>query len=167
MDEVVLKDVSALIDTDEVRELLLQLEYPPEIREEKTDQIVSEYRGNPQQPFLGVEWRGEIVGLIGLALGADGSAVIRHIVVRRDRRGGGIGRGMIAAAARKYALERIYAETDHDAVEFYRKCGFGINSLGEKYPGTERFWCTLSGAVQPGVRADAGHGLKGGGKKTA
>ncbi len=143
MDEIALRDVSPGLDTKEVRELLLQLEYPPEIREEKTDQIVSEYRTNPQQPFLGVEWQGEIVGLIGLALGADSSAVIRHIVVRWDRRRGGIGRGMIAAARRKYVLQRISAETDRDAVDFYRKCGFRIKSLGEKYPGTERFWCTL------------------------
>ena len=30
-----------------------------------------------------------------------------------------------------------------DAVEFYRKLGFSIESLGEKYPGVERFRCTL------------------------
>lgn len=158
MDEVVLKDVSARLDTDEVRELLVQADYPPEIRQKKTDQIISEFRENPQQPFLGVEWQGEIVGLIGLALGADSSAVIRQIVVHRDRRRSGIGRGMIAAVSQRYRLRRIYAETDRDAVDFYRRCGFDIRSLGEKYPGTERFWCTLSGAVQPGARSDVGHG---------
>ncbi|NYE04281.1 ribosomal protein S18 acetylase RimI-like enzyme [Bacillus niacini] len=35
----------------------------------------------------------------------------------------------------------VHAETDSDAVEFYRKYGFKITSLGEKYPGVERLLC--------------------------
>jgi len=35
----------------------------------------------------------------------------------------------------------IVAETDHEAVDFYRRYGFFITSLGEKYPGVERFLC--------------------------
>lgn len=34
--------------------------------------------------------------------------------------------------------EGITAETDHDAIAFYRRYGFEIQSLGEKYPGVER-----------------------------
>lgn len=44
----------------------------------------------------------------------------------------------------KFVLEDylvVSAETDADAVEFYRKYGFKIKSLGEKYPGVERFLC--------------------------
>lgn len=40
------------------------------------------------------------------------------------------------------ALEQplvVTAETDHDAVGFYRTYGFSIHSLGEKYAGVERF----------------------------
>ena len=36
------------------------------------------------------------------------------------------------------------AETDKDAVDFYRKLGFSVTSLGEKYPGVERFHCEYS-----------------------
>lgn len=35
----------------------------------------------------------------------------------------------------------LVAETDADAVGFYRHSGFEVMSLGEKYPGTERFSC--------------------------
>ncbi|WP_268921683.1 hypothetical protein [Metabacillus sediminilitoris] len=35
----------------------------------------------------------------------------------------------------------ITAETDKEAVVFYRNYGFKITSLGEKYPGVERFLC--------------------------
>ena len=37
----------------------------------------------------------------------------------------------------------ITAETDRDAVEFYWSSGFKVTSLGEKYPGVERFLCEL------------------------
>ena len=38
-------------------------------------------------------------------------------------------------------LIRLIAETDQEAVGFYRKCGFKVESLGELYPGVERFRC--------------------------
>lgn len=41
-------------------------------------------------------------------------------------------------------IVRIKAETDKDAVGFYKKNGFSITSLGEKYPGVERFECIFS-----------------------
>lgn len=41
-------------------------------------------------------------------------------------------------------IRRMEAETDKNAVNFYRKIGFNITSLGEKYPGVERFKCTLN-----------------------
>ncbi len=49
---------------------------------------------------------------------------------------------MINYISDKYPL--IYAETDNDAVNFYWKYGFEITSLGEKYPGVERFLCEFS-----------------------
>lgn len=38
-------------------------------------------------------------------------------------------------------INKMIAETDKDAVNFYKKKGFKITSLGEKYPGVERFKC--------------------------
>ena len=42
-----------------------------------------------------------------------------------------------------FSLQRITLETDRDAVEFYQRCGFQVKSIGEKYPGVERFLCEL------------------------
>jgi hypothetical protein len=36
-------------------------------------------------------------------------------------------------------LKNVEAETDREADGFYRACGFTVHSLGEKYPGVERF----------------------------
>ena len=40
-------------------------------------------------------------------------------------------------------IKHMEAETDIEAVDFYKKIGFQTVSLGEKYPGVERFKCTL------------------------
>lgn len=37
----------------------------------------------------------------------------------------------------------LVAETDADAVEFYRRCGFAVERIGEQYVGVDRFRCTL------------------------
>ena len=56
----------------------------------------------------------------------------------------------LAALARQYAREPMRsafaffdadAETHIDAVPFYRQCGFEVESLGELWPGVERFAC--------------------------
>lgn len=96
--------------------------------------------------YVWVEDDREAVGLIGWRFRGD-SLEILHIAVDEGKRHQGIGRRLIDAAV---ALERpreVLAETDHDAVEFYQHYGFSIQSLGEKYPGVERFQCRLqSGA---------------------
>lgn len=48
---------------------------------------------------------------------------------------------MISELLHNGGLRKIQAETDQEAVGFYRKAGFVITSLGEKYPGVERFSC--------------------------
>ena len=42
-----------------------------------------------------------------------------------------------------YQLTYIEAETDDGAVEFYKRIGFRVKSLGEKYKEIERFHCYL------------------------
>jgi predicted GNAT family N-acyltransferase len=60
-----------------------------------------------------------------------------------DERGSGYGRGIILETLEKEKPKVVFAETDEEAVEFYRNIGFSIQSLGEKYPGVERFKCTF------------------------
>ncbi|MNY68257.1 hypothetical protein D3C86_2059900 [compost metagenome] len=54
----------------------------------------------------------------------------------------GFGRGMLLEIIEDMQPTRITAETDEEAVQFYRNVGFVISSLGEKYPGVERFQST-------------------------
>ncbi|TWT13267.1 GNAT family N-acetyltransferase [Planomicrobium sp. CPCC 101079] len=80
-------------------------------------------------------------GCIGIELIADNNCVIKHIAVSLENRGQRIGSKMIGLICEKYKFSSILAETDQDAVDFYRRIGFETKSLGEKYPGRERFLC--------------------------
>ena len=144
MPDIVLTDLSTRLETAEVRTLLLALGYPPALAETKADRVIAEYQANPGQPMLGVEHNGELVGLIGLKLDDGPAAVIRHIVVQPALRDRGLGGAMIRAVCERFALCRLVAETDRDAVGFYHRCGFEVESLGELYSGTERFRCVLT-----------------------
>jgi len=53
----------------------------------------------------------------------SGVVIIRHISACENLRGQGIGSKMISALQWQYNLP-IQAETDDDAIDFYRKCGF-------------------------------------------
>ena len=148
-------DIRSRLGSAEVRELVDQLEYPVEIRERKTAEILKEYQEHSDQPILAVEASGELVGFIGLRLEPPHRAVIRHIAVHRGHRRQGVGKQMILEVCRSYRLRELDAETDRDAVVFYRKVGFKVQSLGEKYPGTERFLCRLTRTVQQPAAGDA------------
>lgn len=94
--------------------------------------------------LLGLERGGRLVGLIGLEVQPPDRAVVQHIAVVPQERGRGIGRALLSQAAAALAVRHLTAETDADAVGFYRRCGFAVASLGEVYPGVERFRCTLA-----------------------
>lgn len=83
----------------------------------------------------------EEAALIGIDLKDASRCEIRHIAVGVDCRSSGIGSRMIEEVTKRHEVQEIFAETDVDAVGFYRKIGFNIKSLGEKYPGRERFYC--------------------------
>ena len=69
---------------------------------------------------------------------------ILSIAVVSDSRHRGIGSKLITYAAEALRCTQITAETDDDAVGFYRRYGFKIKSLGEKYPNCVRYLCTLN-----------------------
>lgn len=66
---------------------------------------------------------------------------VEAIAVARTARGSGHGRQLLDEVARLGGHQWIEAETDATSVGFYRACGFSITSLGEVYPGVERFAC--------------------------
>lgn len=63
------------------------------------------------------------------------------IAVSPDARRRGLGRAVVDALPSLVQITELDAETDADAIGFYRAVGFTVASIGEKYPGVERFAC--------------------------
>lgn len=85
----------------------------------------------------------ELVGCAGFEKVTPEKAILLHIAVDPKQRSRGIGRQMIEFICKETRFATLEAETDRSAVDFYRKNGFEVTSLGEKYPGVERFHCLL------------------------
>jgi ribosomal protein S18 acetylase RimI-like enzyme len=66
---------------------------------------------------------------------------IRLIYVLTEHRNRGIARLLIDLLIRSKGAPIIEAETDDDAVGFYHSLGFRVRSLGQRYPGIERYQC--------------------------
>jgi ribosomal protein S18 acetylase RimI-like enzyme len=96
---------------------------------------------------------GRSVGLVGVRLGDP--AEITHVAVGPAERGRGYGAELIASLRLLCpGVTTWYAETDDDAVGFYRRLGFFIKALPPKYPGVTRYGCTLE-ARKPNGRQGA------------
>lgn len=110
-------------------------------------------RGNGRQLWLAMDGA-QIAGLIGFKPPTEQRLIIRHIAVDAAVRGRGLGRKLIETLAARYPGHLLEAETDREAVGFYRRCGFAISSLGERFPGCERFRCVRTGdGAQAGARS--------------
>jgi ribosomal protein S18 acetylase RimI-like enzyme len=111
---------------------------------ERVNAEVTKYLEDESRELFGWFSNDELVGLIGVIHGSFGEVELKHIAIKQDYRGKGFGRKLVHEYIQTNNIVKMKAETDKDAVGFYTKLGFTILSLGEKYPGVERFECTLS-----------------------
>jgi ribosomal protein S18 acetylase RimI-like enzyme len=111
---------------------------------ENVEEIIAAYMAGNGRSLYGYEEEGELIGIVGFAMNETGELKIEHLAVAPDFRGLGYGRGLVLEALDKKKPALLTAETDEDAVNFYRSIGFEIESLGELYPGVERFKCIYS-----------------------
>jgi GNAT superfamily N-acetyltransferase len=109
---------------------------------EKVEKEILHYQTNPALELYGHEEADEIIGVVGFILHPDHALELKHIAVEPDARGKGYGRGLILELIEVKKPVIIKAETDEDTVDFYRNVGFSVVSLGELYPGIERYKCT-------------------------
>lgn len=119
------------IEKDPILNVLLYAVGPSEISKKKA---VLFYERNK-----GTLHRYEEKACIGIEIIGANKARICHIAVVPQYRHKGIALQMIKEVVRMHQLTYLEAETDDEAVEFYKKIGFQVKSLGEKYPGIERF----------------------------
>lgn len=99
--------------------------------DEKIKAVVDSYRQDNHYLF-GFRSGGQISGIIGIEL-QENRAIIKHIAVLESHRSMGIGRAMIQGLRSSYSACEVHAETDDDAVGFYRKCDFRCDEIQGKY----------------------------------
>ena len=110
---------------------------------EAWDRKVAEFRRNENWHLYGWIENDEILGTCGVVVDTN-RVEIRNIAVDLNIRKNGIGSAMITALQQKYKMT-IQAETDDDAVGFYRKCGFEAESFMKTYSNgdCQRYKCVL------------------------
>ena len=78
-----------------------------------------------------------VTGIIGLEFMEKCVATIKHLGVHESMRKKGIGKLLLQYITSNYSLMHIKVETDADAVNFYKKCGFKVQSIikqhGQRY----------------------------------
>ena len=72
----------------------------------------------------------------------NGTAEILDIAVKPEYQNCGIGRKLVDFILSQFSVDCMIAETDDDAVEFYRKCGFAV-MRGKDVHNTGRYFCKL------------------------
>ena|SRR5215831_1600219 len=112
---------------------------------DKLTSIVKTYASSSRRLFALVTEDG-VAGIVGVELLVAGRSRILHIAVPARLRGRGIGRRLLTEVLTAVGATELVAQTDTDAIGFYRACGFAVSSLGEMYPGVERFECRLGTA---------------------
>jgi len=121
--------------------VLLHSQYMP--TEEKLNLLADKYEADVNVSAFACIDGIIVVGVIVVMSQALASLEILSIAVEPDFRAKGIGSKLLSFVTKHLSCSHIYAETDADAVGFYRKCGFNNKSLGEKYPGVIRYHCSL------------------------
>ncbi len=115
------------MDSEDVQVLLsLALGNPSPTRMEEVTQI---YRFLPEYYFCGYRMGGDVVGCLGLQLLTAKEGAVRHLVVLPAHRRKGIARAMVGHTLRRFQLERLMAECDADAVDFFRRCGAAVEPV--------------------------------------
>jgi ribosomal protein S18 acetylase RimI-like enzyme len=107
---------------------------------EAVAKTVQKYQTNPRLHFYAWIKNDEILGICGYEVHAN-KVEIHLISVDEHARAKGVGGSMIISLQNKYDMT-LEAETDDDAVIFYRKCGFETTEFMHKKRG-KRHTCLL------------------------
>lgn len=140
-----LLNVKSYIHKQEVAELLSYAVFPDD---KSLQAAIQKYEKTESLQLYGYEDEKLLVGLIGYEIDDTKIVTVHHLAVLPENRLKGYGRGIFFELIQAQNPSQIIAETDEEAVDFYRNIGFVVYSLGEIYPGVERFRCVYEVEVE-------------------
>lgn len=132
-------DIKQNIYSEDVFSLISGCHYNP--TKEKIDRIVDNINTDKNVYAFGLFENTLLCGIIILKKLVDDSCEITEISTLKEYRGKHIGSRLIDYSLIKLKCKSIKAETDNDAVGFYKNYGFSITSLENKYH--NRYLCKL------------------------
>lgn len=138
------KQLIESINSDEAYEIFRYCMYMP--TKKKYELKVDSWLRNENIKVYGYFEERQIKGIVVISLEENDVAEIIGISVDTKYRNQGIGSYMIKQIVGIYSLKSLIAETDDDAVEFYKKNGFEIREDIRVYNGEEvvRYICKKS-----------------------
>lgn len=132
--------MSHLLDGD-VLEILNECIYDPSGLGVVVREKAEHYKNNTQIYAYAFFDESVLSEVILIEVNDDKTIEIIGIAVSKNKQKKGIGSKLIDFIRKNRNFDKLILETDNDAVGFYRKYGFEINSLGEKYPNCVRYLC--------------------------
>lgn len=121
-----------------------------EVDDAELDRIIGEHL--PRLTTVGVVDGGTVVGFVAYDEQTS-PLTIEYIATAPERRGTGVGESLIRQVRAAHPAADIFAETDDDAIGFYRRVGFSHRSAppDPRWPERPRYACTLSAGAGAGV----------------
>lgn len=103
----------------------------------------------PRMHVIGEVEAGDVVSFVAFRV-TLARVEIEYIAVDEGHRRSGGGTALLAGMRAMHPDATIYAETDDDAVGFYRRCGFSIAPApaDSRWPGRVRYACTLAASAR-------------------
>ena len=97
------------------------------------------YRDGTDRRLLGWVVDGAVVSVLGLSRSQPRAEVL-HIATDPARERQGFAAALVRAVLAEPASAELVAETDDDAVGFYRRSGFAVEEIASPWP-TRRYRC--------------------------
>ena len=140
MEQIV--EAKSILKNKNLLAVLAESVYNP--TEERLISRADKYIINPNTAVYTNKENDTYKGIIVIDISNINAIEILDIAVSASFQKSGIGSSLINHCINMFHPDEIIAETDDDAVEFYKKYGFDILSLGDKYRvGIMRYQCTL------------------------
>ncbi|GMA16165.1 GNAT family N-acetyltransferase [Deinococcus metallilatus] len=125
--------------TPELETLLARAMFP---HPERIRRTLEEYRSDPERHVFAWVMDGQPVSAAGLRQHGEAVEVL-HLGTAAGEEGRGHARALLRALAAHLNAAPLVAETDDNAVGFYRRAGFEVTTAPPK-GGRPRYLCTLT-----------------------
>jgi len=132
-------DIKEIITEPDILKLLAPSVYNP--TEERLLNRAKKYGEDENSNIYAYKHNGQYKGIVIFKI-ANNSSTIHDIAVKPEYQGRGIGSKLIDFIFNRFGVQSITAETDDDAIEFYKKYGFSVVDVKAVF-GTKRYVCVL------------------------